>query len=194
MIQRNLVLKGERVELIPMETSHAHDLFEASQDDNIWTYLPAKVTTLEQMHDVVEQAIIEREKRTQYPFTIKDLKTNKIVGSTRYLVLSPENKSLEIGSTWLNSSVWRTRVNTESKYLLLKHCFETLDLNRVEIKTDARNQRSQQAIARLGAQKEGTLRKNRILPNGFVRDSVIFSVIAKEWPDVKHRLEGFLHR
>lgn len=187
-------LKGERVKLIPMDLSHVHELFEASQEKDIWTYLPAKVTTLEQIHEVVAQAIIEREKGTQYPFTIKDLSTNKVVGSTRFLVISPENKSLEIGSTWLNPSVWRTRVNTECKYLLLKHAFEVIQLNRVEIKTDARNLRSQQAIVRLGAKSEGTLRKNRILADGFVRDTVIFSVIAEEWPDVKHTLKGFLNR
>ena len=98
---------------------------------------------------------------------------------------------MEIGHTWYNPSVWRTRVNTESKYMLLRYCFESLNLLRVQIKTDLRNERSQAAIARLGAQKEGILRQHRVLYDGYIRDTVMFSIIDKEWPQVKERLEGF---
>lgn len=123
---------------------------------------------------------------------IIDQATNQVVGSTRFLDISSQHRQLEIGSTWLTPSVWRTRMNTECKYLLLKHCFEVLETIRVQIKTDRRNVQSQRAIERLGAVKEGVLRRHRILPDGYVRDTVYYSVIDEEWPAVKARLEAFL--
>ncbi len=118
----------------------------------------------------------------------------KIVGSTRLFDLSAEHRGLEIGSTWLNPSVWRTRVNTECKYLLLREAFEHLDMLRVQIKTDLRNLQSQAAIERIGAVKEGILRKHRILHDGYVRDTVMYSITNDEWPDVRIRLESMLEQ
>jgi len=114
------------------------------------------------------------------------------VGSTRFLNISIQNRNLEIGSTWLSPTVWRTRINTECKYLLLKHCFETLGTIRVQLKTDSRNVRSQRSIERLGAVKEGVLRNHMIMPDGYLRDSVVYSIIDKEWVQVKNKLESML--
>ena len=129
-----------------------------------------------------------------FPFAIIDRASGTLVGSTRYYDISQTNRSLEIGSTWLTPRAWRTAVNTECKYLLLKHCFESLGTIRVQLKTDSRNLRSQKAIERLGASKEGILRNHMILPNGYIRDSVYYSIIEQEWPAIKGRLEGMLGR
>ncbi|MBN6189192.1 GNAT family N-acetyltransferase [Aneurinibacillus sp. BA2021] len=121
-----------------------------------------------------------------------DKTTEKVVGSSRFLNISPSNRTLEIGWTWYSPEVWRTRMNTECKYLLLRHCFEVLSTIRVEFKTDSRNLRSQRAIERLGAVKEGVRRNHRILPDGYIRDSVYYSVIPQEWETVKARLQHLL--
>jgi len=126
------------------------------------------------------------------PFAVVDTLRNRIVGSTRLADISFPNRGVEIGWTWLDPSVWRTPINTECKYLLLKHCFETLDMIRVCLKTDSRNVRSQRAIERLGARREGILRSHRILPDGYARDSVYYSILASEWPDVRQTLEHSL--
>ncbi len=122
-----------------------------------------------------------------------DQQSDKIVGSTRFLDISISHRHAEIGWTWLAPHVWRTRINTECKYLLLRHGFETLDLIRVQLKTDRRNLTSQQAIERIGGQKEGILRKHRIMPNGYIRDSVYYSILDEEWPLVKTRLQRILN-
>ncbi|MFD1674542.1 GNAT family N-acetyltransferase [Alicyclobacillus fodiniaquatilis] len=187
-------LIGKRAKLIPMDESHTADLFEAGWDRSIWTYMPDIAETMDDMRHLVSLALSARDKGTELPFVIVDQHSNKIVGSTRFLDISIPNRHLEVGWTWLSPSVWRTRINTECKYLLLRHGFEQLDMIRVQIKTDGRNVRSQQAIERIGGVKEGVLRKHRILHDGYVRDSVYYSVIAEEWPGVKSRLEKMLSR
>ncbi|MCL6452709.1 MAG: GNAT family N-acetyltransferase [Alicyclobacillus sp.] len=185
-------LVGERAKLIPMEKSHIEGLFEAGRDPKIWSYMPMHIETIDDMKCLVTGALLAREASSEFPFVIIDQESEKIVGSTRFLDISVPNRHLEIGWTWLSPSVWRTRVNTECKYLLLKHCFETLGTLRVQLKTDGRNVRSQQAIQRIGAVKEGVLRKHRVMHDGYIRDSVYFSVIDDEWPSVKARLESML--
>lgn len=134
---------------------------------------------------VIEAAMREKDKGTQIPFTVVEKKTAKIIGSSRYLDISRVNKSLEIGWTWYNPNHWRTSVNTETKFLMLQYAFENLDVNRVQFCTDSRNVRSQTAIARLGASKEGVLRKHRIIADGYIRDTVVFSIIKDEWEKLK---------
>ncbi|TWT25817.1 GNAT family N-acetyltransferase [Planomicrobium sp. CPCC 101110] len=185
-------LAGERVILLPMEIHHVRDLFNAGNSADIWAYMPMKVESIEDMKRLVEKALQAKEQGTEFPFVIFDKILGKIVGSTRFLDISVHDKSLEVGWTWLSPVVWKTQVNTECKYLLLKHCFEALRAIRVQIKTDGRNIRSQQAIERLGAVKEGVLRQHRILPDGFVRDSVYYSILDGEWPKVRDRLESML--
>ena len=186
-----VTLRGTRAWLVPMELSHASGLLEASRDPAIWAFLPAvPPRTLTDMERMVQDALMEQAQGNSVPFTIIDQETQSIVGSTRFLDISQAHRQAEIGWTWLTPAVWRTRINTECKYLLLHHAFETWNLLRVQLKTDARNERSQHAIERIGGVREGTLRRHRILPDGFVRDSVYYSVIAEEWPSVKARLGG----
>lgn len=185
-------LKGIHARLIPLDIQHLEDLFAAGISSDIWTYMPIVIHSLDDMHWLVSEALQAQKKGGELPFVIIDQKTDSVVGSTRLLDLTPIHRNAEIGWTWLNPAVWRSPINTECKYLLLCHCFETLDLVRVMLKTDARNIRSQNAIERLGGRKEGVLRKHRILPDGYIRDTVVYSIIREEWPEVKARLESFL--
>lgn len=188
-----MTLTGKRSQLVPMQEAHTEALFLASQYTEIWSWLTERQpSSVEGMARIVKQALSRQQEGLEQPFVIIDQQTGQVVGSTRMYDFAPAHRQLEIGSTWLTPSVWRTRINTECKYLLLRHCFDSLGLVRVQLKTDGRNVRSQAAIARLGATKEGVLRRHKILPDGFVRDSVIFSVIDEEWPRVRQRLEDFL--
>ncbi|HYK73141.1 MAG TPA: GNAT family protein [Pseudoneobacillus sp.] len=181
-------LTGETVKLLPMELEHISDLWEAAKPEEIWEFTSGIVTSIEECSNMVESAIADREKGISYPFVIREIESNRIVGSTRFLDISPFHKSVEIGWTWYHPSVWRTRVNTECKFLLLEHAFEKWNLNRVQLKTDARNVRSQKAIERIGGVKEGILRQDRVIHNGFIRDTVFYSFLKEEWPQVREQL------
>jgi len=187
-------LVGERAKLVALDRTHVEKLFEAGNYPEIWTYMPQRITSLDAMKANVESALAEKELGVEFPFCIVDQVSGKIVGSTRFLDISPANRSLEIGYTWLTPEVWRSRINTECKYLLLRHCFETVGTVRVQLKTDVRNLRSQAAIERIGGVREGVLRKHRILWDGYIRDSVYYSVLEDEWPRVKANLEAMLQR
>ncbi|GAB4422621.1 MAG: GNAT family protein [Anaerolineales bacterium] len=132
--------------------------------------------------------------RPDLPFTVIHLETGQVAGATRYLNIVPEHRGLEIGGTWYGAKFRRTAVNTECKYLLLRHAFETLGCIRVQLKTDQRNLRSQKAIERIGAKQEGVLRNHMILPDGRYRNSVFYSIIDTEWPQVKRSLGAMLAR
>jgi len=183
-------LEGKRVKLVSLEEDHAAPLFACSRDSEVWAKYPLKVSTIEEMEAFVQKAIQGRERKDQYPFAVFDKELNEYVGTTRFLRIAEEHQSLNIGSTWYSSKVWRTRVNTETKYLMLKYGFETLNTTRIEIITTTDNTRSQRAIERLGATKEGVLRKK--YSN---RDYVFYSIIDSDWDDhVKNRLERFLEK
>lgn len=181
-------LEGETVKLIPVSIDHLEDLWEAAKPDEIWTYMATKVRTKDEMKQMINSAIKDRENGTGYTFIVVN-NEDRVIGSTRFLDILPQHKSAEIGSTWYHPDVWRTKVNTECKYLLLKLAFETWNLTRVQLKTDSRNIRSQKAIARLGAVKEGILRKDRIISDGYVRDTVFFSILCDEWQEVSTQLK-----
>ncbi len=189
MVYSTHQLEGTRVKLIPICPSHAEGLLQAGQATEIWPYMPYPVNTQDQVNLFIQEALKEQEQGSSMVFTIYDKQTESIVGSTRYLDIVPQNKGLEIGWTWLNPKVWRTSVNTECKYLLLRHAFEKMNMIRVQFKADSRNERSLTAIARLGAQYEGTIRYHRILADGYRRDSVYFSILDHEWPNVKGKLK-----
>ncbi|MCR8656654.1 GNAT family N-acetyltransferase [Paenibacillus endoradicis] len=180
-------LEGKQVALKALEKEHSIPLFECSRDPEIWTNYPTKINTIEDMDSFIEKAIEARERGDQFPYVVFDKERDEIVGTTRFLRISEENNNLNIGSTWYSSKVWRTRVNTETKYLMLKYGFESLNTNRIEIITTIENKKSQRAIERLGAIKEGILRRKY---NNM--DYVIYSIIESEWKDIKTRLEGFL--
>ncbi len=187
-------LTGQRAKLVPMNTDHIEGLFEAGTDARIWTYMPLKVETIEDAKRLVDDALLARDQGFEFPYIVLDQETDMIVGSSRFLNISKLNRSVEIGWTWYNPTVWRTRINTECKYLMLSHCFETLSTIRVEFKTDSRNIRSGRAIERLGAVKEGIWRNHRILSDGYIRDSVYYSIILQKWDSVKSKLQSLLER
>lgn len=183
------ILTGNRVVLKPMDICHIEPLFKAGNAPRIWRYMSLNIETPEQMESLVHSALQAKERGAEFPFVIIDKNSNEIIGSTRFLAISAPNKSLEIGWTWLAPECWRTAVNTECKYLLLKYCFEELGTIRVQLKTDSRNEQSQRAIERIGAVKEGVLRNHMVKADGYARDSVYYSIIDREWPAVKERLE-----
>lgn len=187
-------LAGTRVELTPLELRHSAELFESCNHHSIWTYLPDKVESLKDMNQLVESALRGKEMGTEYPFVVYDKQLDRLVGSTRFLNISAPNRNLEIGWTWYCPDVWRTRVNTECKYLLLKYCFEELNTVRVQLKADVRNDRSNRAIERIGAIREGTLRQDRILSDGYIRNAYLYSILDSEWPEVKGKLEDYLKK
>ncbi len=186
-----VALYGDGVRLEPLAVRHADDLLEAAADPAIWLYMPIpQPNSLEQVRDWIAETSKQATSGDQLPFAIVDAVSERAIGSTRYLEIRREWRTLEIGWTWLAASAQRTGVNTEAKFLLLRHAFEDLGALRVQFKTDLRNTRSQQALERLGAVKEGVLRKQRINHDGYVRDAVYFSIIDSEWGAVKRRLEG----
>jgi len=137
---------------------------------------------------IYNTALEEREKGNHYPFVIQHKQTQKLIGSTRFLDIQPKDKKLEIGFTWITKPYWGTAINFECKLLLMAFCFEVLKANRVQLKTDERNIRSRTAIQKIGGKFEGIFRKDRILDNGFIRNSVYFSILDTEWPEVKKKI------
>ena len=188
-----VILEGTYVRLEPLAPAHAQDLFDSSRKPEIWEFLiAAPIGTLEEMRGWIDKAMKQMAAGTQIWFAIVRRIDNRAVGFTSYLNISHADRGLEIGGTWLSMEVWRTAINSECKYLLLCHAFETLGCIRVQLKTDERNLRSQRAIARLGAVKEGILRKYQVTHSGHQRNTVMFSIVDSEWPGVRVRLEGML--
>ncbi|PER03186.1 GNAT family N-acetyltransferase [Bacillus cereus] len=181
----------ERAKLRLMDNTDVETLFSIVEGNrDIWAYLISKMDSVQDMQQYVQKAIKGYGRGNQIPFVTVDVdqQSNKIVGSTRLYNISVEDKTVELGQTWYHPSVQRTSINTECKYMLLQYAFEKLHMLRVQIKTDARNEKAQRAIERLGAVKEGVLRNERKLPNGYVRDAVVYSIISSEWPGVKEQL------
>jgi RimJ/RimL family protein N-acetyltransferase len=187
-----VILKGKAIRLEPLKIDHLQGLFEAGQDAAIWSYMPSTVRSIESMADWIEKALSNQEKGLDLPFVVIDQNTGEILGSTRFLDIAPKDRGLEIGFTWYTPRVWRTSVNTEAKYLLLKHCFETLKTIRVQFKTHHLNLASQKAIERIGGVKEGILRNHRIQEDGSIRHSVYYSILDTEWETIKERFEKTL--
>jgi RimJ/RimL family protein N-acetyltransferase len=187
-----VTLRGEGFCLEPLSQDHAQGLYNRGRYVPDWAYMPRGCfIDLADTRQWIEEALAAPD---QLPFAIVETQKGKIVGSTRYLNIRPEHRSLEVGWTWLGQEWQRTWVNTRVKLLLLSHAFERLGCLRVEFKTDARNQRSVQALERMGATREGVLRKHMIVQGDHSRDSVYFSVIADEWPQVKERLLSLADR
>ncbi len=190
-----VTLTGKLVRLEPLGTQHAHDLYAVGADDSIWRYLPRPAFVgLDDAREWIEQSMAQTSRGERVAFAVVHLETGQAIGSTAYLDIDRPNRALEIGMTWYATAWQRTGVNTECKYLLMCHAFEEQSARRVCLKTDSRNERSRQAILRLGAVEEGTWRNHRIAWDGMDRHSVFYSVIESEWPDVKRRLEGFMRR
>lgn len=192
---KSVVLTGEHVRLEPMTEEHSTALAEIGIGQPFWDFmLYGNITTVDDMRNWVLDILSRAEKGTDLPFVAIHLASGRVAGATRYLNIAPKDRGLEIGGTWYGPEFQRTVVNTECKYLLLCHAFETLGCIRVQLKTDLRNERSQKAIERIGAVREGVLRNHMILPDGRIRHSVFYSILDTEWPVVKKRLEEMMER
>ncbi|MBI2687081.1 MAG: GNAT family N-acetyltransferase [Acidobacteria bacterium] len=182
-----ITLEGRYVRLEPLTEDHLDGLCAIGFEPALWALTTVRVTNREEMAEYIRAA----QGPGQHAFAVIEKAGGKVAGSTRFMNYEPAHKRVEIGSTWYGQPFQRTAVNTECKYLLFRHGFETMGMNRVELKTDSRNTRSQRAMLRVGAKEEGTLRRHMVVP-GHVRDTVYFSVIVEEWPEVKARLEKML--
>ncbi len=187
-------LRGELVALEPLERLHADELWAAAQDPRIWQWLAKVGSSREDFDRWLEISLTAAAAGDEGVFATRDRRSGELVGSSRYMNLRPADRALEVGWTWLNPSAWKTGINVEQKLLLLGHAFERLGCVRVELKTDARNERSRAAMAALPAQFEGIHRNHMIVPDVGQRDSAYFSVIDSEWPAVRANLEGRLRR
>ncbi len=187
-----VILEGKHVRLEPLLPAHEEDLNAAAGDGELWNSVVTIVPSSATMGAYIAAALHGQAQGSELPFVIIQKASGQIVGTTRFYFIDRENRHAEIGYTWLAASVQRTGVNTEAKLLLLTHAFETWRCIRVAFITDVLNQQSRAAILRLGAKEEGIFRNHLIMPGGRYRDSVCFSIIEKEWPEVKARLESKL--
>lgn len=190
-----VTLQGKHVRLEPMTQAHTLALAEIGVGQPFWDFMVyGNLNSVENMSSWVRDILSRADMRTDVPFVVLHLASGRLAGATRYMNIMPKDRGLEIGGTWYGLDFQRTVVNTECKYLLLRHAFETLGCIRVQLKTDLRNERSQKAIERIGAVKEGVLRNHMILPDGRIRHSVFYSILDSEWEGVKKRLEEMLER
>lgn len=181
-------LQGERISLRPLQYSDANALVQAAADGELWNLTVTIVPSATTVDAYLKKALDGRDAGTVLPFAIVLNETGEVMGSTRFWKVDPLNRKLEIGSSWISSRWQKTFVNTEAKYLMLRHAFEVMGCVRVQFTTDENNQKSRNAILRLGAQQEGIVRHERIMPDGRKRNSVRFSIIDDEWPQVRENL------
>ncbi|KQR73781.1 GCN5 family acetyltransferase [Burkholderia sp. Leaf177] len=187
-------LIGPTIELRPLEKAHRDALLEASADGELWNMKVTVVPGPDTVVNYIAAALAGRDSGSVMPFVIVRRKSGEILGSTRFWKIDRINRKLEIGHTWLRASAQRSGVNTEAKYLLLVHAFDVLSAVRVQFTTDELNSKSRAAILRIGAKQEGIVRHERIMPDGRKRNSVRFSIIDTEWPQVKDSLERMMTR
>jgi RimJ/RimL family protein N-acetyltransferase len=187
-----VTLQGRHVRLVPLTPEHVPALWEAGRDPELWRLTMSQVHSEDDMRRYVSAALHAQTAGSALPFATTDAATGRVLGSTRFGNAEPAHRRVEIGWTWIAPAWQRTAVNTEAKYLMLRHAFETLGCVRVELKTDVLNERSRRAILRIGAREEGILRKHQITEGGRIRDTVYFSIVDDEWPTVRARLEGML--
>lgn len=187
-------LTGKTVELRPLQYEHAAQLVEAAADGELWNLKVTVVPDRDTIDQYIERALTGRQTGTVMPFVIVRRDTGQVVGTTRFWKIDRDHRKMEIGSTWLAASAQRTGINTEAKYLLLTYAFETMMAVRVQFTTDEGNEKSRAAILGIGAKQEGIVRNERIMPDGRKRNSVRFSIIDTEWPDVKAMLEKKMAR
>ncbi len=193
--RRPVTLEGKFVRLVPLDPTHRDGLRAAASDPEGGRYLLAGPGgTGEEMARLIELLLGRERDGTDLPFTTVRVSDARPVGMTRYLNIDRPNRAVEVGGTWLDHHLWRTPFNTEAKYLLLRHAFETEGAHRVYLKTDLRNERSQRAIERIGAKREAVLREHLRLADGYYRSSVYYSLLEDEWPAVRRRLEAMLAR
>jgi len=187
-------LTGKTVELQPLQKEHAAQLVQAAADGELWNMKVTVIPGPDTVAQYIATALEGRANQTVMPFVIVRRDTGQIVGSTRFWKIDLANRKMEIGHTWLGSSIQRSGINTEAKLLLLTHAFEALQAIRVQFTTDELNEKSRAAILRIGAKQEGIVRNERIMPDGRKRNSVRFSIIDTEWNEVKAMLQQKMAR
>ena len=185
-------LDGRYARLEPLAIDHLKDLTEIGLDERLWRWYPAPVRTRDDMRGYVQEALRAQQHGNALPFATIEKGSGRAVGSTRFANIDTFNRRVEIGWTWLTRAWQRTALNTEAKYLMLSHAFDTWGCARVEFKTDAMNEPSRRAILRIGAKEEGTLRKHMLMSGGRWRDSVYYSILDTEWPAIRESLENKL--
>jgi RimJ/RimL family protein N-acetyltransferase len=188
-----VTLEGRWVQLAPLERRHVDGLAAVSNDDEVWRYISMPLRTRDEVEAWVADALANAASGAELPFVTIERASGTVIGSTRFMDIRRAHRAVEIGGTWLGRAWWRTAVNSEAKYLMLRHLFEELGCVRVCLKTDLLNLRSQRAIERLGGVREGVLRRHMIVYDGRLRDTVYYSILDDEWPAVKARLEAGLH-
>jgi N-acetyltransferase len=184
-----VVLDGRHVRLEPLTREHHEALCQVGLEEELWRWIPVPVQTPAQMAEYIDTALKDQASGMALPFAQIEKSTGRVIGSTRYANIERAHHRVEIGWTWIGRPWQRTAINTESKYLLLRHAFETLGCMRVELKTDSLNAKSRAAILRIGAREEGTFRNHMITSQGRIRHTVYFSIVDTEWPEVRSRLE-----
>jgi len=189
-----VVLEGSVVRLEPLSLDHLPGLIDVGLEADIWRWMPVSIQTPGDMRTYLETALAGRESGREMPFATLERSSGRVVGGTRYLNIEPAHRRLEIGYTWISPAWQRTAVNTDAKLLMMTHAFNTLGALRVEFKTDALNEKSRTALLGIGAKEEGTMRNHMITQGGRRRDSVYFSVIEEDWPQVRQHLESRLAR
>lgn len=182
------ILQGPNLLLEPIDNSYFESLYHAAQYPEIWRFTPTNGIG-ENFNFWFEAATKAKNIEQQFAYVIRRHEDQKIIGTTRFYDIDKAHAKISIGYTWYIPETWGTSINPESKYLMLQHAFEHLNVNRVQLKTDSRHKHSQAAIKKLGAKEEGVLRQDMVLPNGIIRDTVVFSIIKSEWPEVKANLE-----
>lgn len=183
-----VTLQGSWVKLEPLQAEHSDALWAVGQHESLWRYMPFVIDSAAAMHELVASQLRQQTQGYAQPFVTKLVASGEVIGSTSFLAMDLANRRLEIGATWITPAHQRSAANTEAKLLQLQFAFDVLSCNRVEFKTDARNAKSRAALARLGAVEEGTFRQHMVLPDGWVRDSVYFSILASEFAAVRSEL------
>jgi len=188
MFEQHIELSDTRVLLTPYQPEHLNQFAQIAFDFDIWEKTSPHIHTQEDLNKYGEVLLKARSSKSKYVFTIIDQKSGKVAGSTSYMSVSPENNRLEIGSTWLGKAFHGTGLNKHCKFLLFQYAFEQLAVRRLELKTDVLNLRSRKAIMKMGAKEDGVLRSHQLMPGGRVRDTVYYSILANEWPQVKQEV------
>jgi RimJ/RimL family protein N-acetyltransferase len=189
-----VTLKGQHVELVPLSLDHTEAQIAAVQDGELWKLWYTSAPAPERMRAEIERRLALQAAGSMLPFTVIDPASGKVAGMTTFMNIDAANRRVEIGSTWYAKSVQRSGLNTEAKLLLLGHAFDTLDCIAVELRTHFMNHQSRRAIERLGAKLDGILRSHQIAPNGTLRDTCVYSIIAPEWPTVRAHLQWLLEK
>ena len=186
---KEVTLTGANIELVPLNLEHISAFSEAAADGELWNLWYTSVPSPQNTEVFIREALLVKNNNGDLPFVIRDIKSQKVIGATRYCHVDNHNKRVEIGYTWYAKSFQRTGANTECKLLMLTHAFEQLNAIAVEFRTHWFNQKSRKAILRLGAKQDGIIRNHQQLEDGSYRDTVVFSIINSEWPSVRNNLK-----